>query len=627
MITKLTKIKDSWIIKLLLILTALSFVSLFGITGYIGSAGKNKPVISVGSINISQADINSQFNHEMQMAKNLFGENLDINESMRSALLQGIIQKELMNAIMQETADDLGVSISNDYVRQIIFSQSEFLDADGRFSPEKFKRLLSASGWSEGKYIQTLKEDVIKQHLIHGLVENFNVPKFMTPYLEKINNQRKVFKYITINTDKLPIDRRISKDELEQYYQDFAPQFVEPEKRDASFIILKTDDIAARFSPEEDEINAYYEENISQFVTPEKRNVLQMVFDQESDAEAAAAKLKAGEDFYKVAETQAKQDKSATELGWVAQDQLIADMGGKIFSLKNGETAGPVKSEMGWHIMKVTGIKAKSEMPKAEARKKIIDEIRKEKAYDEAYEIVSQIEDQIGAGKSLEDIAKENKVRIYKVKALSDDGQARSMPEEYKKLLKSNDFLDTVFSYNIGEISQVIEEEDGFVIVRVDAVADAHPKEIAEVKSEIEELWEENERSAIAQEIINDVTHDLENGDSIDEVARRFKLSLNVTKPLKRNETFANLSNAQVKELFQEQMNTPKLYSLGNIQIIAVNTQIVNDSKNISSEEANAMKMKVVSDLTQEAANQLVNAYGSNYKITVDYKNAGLSDI
>ena len=149
MITKLTKIKDSWIIKLLLILTALSFVSLFGITGYIGSAGKNKPVISVGSINISQADINSQFNHEMQMAKNLFGENLDINESMRSALLQGIIQKELMNAIMQETADDLGVSISDDYVRQIIFSQSEFLDADGRFSPEKFKRLLSASGWSE----------------------------------------------------------------------------------------------------------------------------------------------------------------------------------------------------------------------------------------------------------------------------------------------------------------------------------------------------------------------------------------------------------------------------------------------------------------------------------------------
>lgn len=627
MITKLSKFKDSWVIKILLTITALSFVSLFGITGYLGNAGKNRAVIEVGPVRVSKAEISTQYNHELQTAKNIFGDNLEINDSMRTALLQGIIQKELINAIMKETANDLGVSISDAYIRKIIFSQAEFLDADGHFSRDKFNRLLSASGWSEGKYIQTLKEDVIKQHLIHGLVENFNIPKFMTPYLEKINNQEKVFKYISIDTDKLPIDRKMSDEELEQYYQDFAPQFVEPEARDISFMVLSTDAIAAQVKPSEEDIAAYYQENINQFVTPEKRNILQMVFDSEKDAAAAMVKLKSGEDFYKVAQDMAKQDKESTELGWVDQDQLIADMGEKMFSLKNGEIAGPVKSELGWHIMKLTGIKNKVEMPKAEANKKIISEIQKERAYDEAYEVTTKIEDEIGAGKSMEDIAKENNVKIYKAQGVNEDGIAKVMPKEFAKLLKSTDFIDSVFSYNVNEISQVIEEDDGFVIIRVDAIKDAHPKEIAAVRSEIETMWETNERSAIAQEIVNDVTHDLENGDKIDEVATRFKLPLKTTKPLKRNENFANLNGIQMKELFQEPIDSPKLYHLDNIQIIAVNSRVIDSSSKMSKEELNALRMKVASDITQDAANQLVNAYGANYKVKVDYKEAGIDDL
>lgn len=627
MITKLNRIKNSWVIKLLLILTALSFVSLFGITGYISSAGRNKPVIRVGGQRISQAELSAKLNHELQLARNLFGDNLDVNDSMRTAILQNIIQKELINAIIRETADDLNVSISNEYIRKIILSQSEFLDADGNFSKEKFNRLLASAGWNEAKYIQTLKEDVMKQHLVYGMVENINVPKFMTPYLEKINNQKKVFKYIAFDTDKLPIDRKISDEELEQYYQDFAPQFVEPEKRDVSFLILSADEIAAQITPDDDDIKAYYEDNINQFVVPEKRNILQMAFDEKKDADEALLQLNSGKDFYSVAKELAKQNKEDTELGWVSQDQLIADMGEKMFSLKNGEIAGPVKSELGWHIMKVIGSRPKEETTLAQAKNKIIAELRKEKAYDAAYEAVSQIEDNIGAGKTLEEIAKENKTTIYQIKGLSEDGTARTVPGKFKKLLASNDFIDSAFSYNENEISQVIEEDDGFVIVRVDVVVDAHPKEIKDVKPEIEKLWALNERAAIAQEIINDVNHDLENGDKIEEVAARFKLPLTTTRPLKKTEPFGGLNALQMIELYQEPLGFPKTFNLDNIQMIAVSSKIINDSKPLTKEEAGAVRMKSAAEMSQDAANQLIDAYGSNYKVRVKYKEAGLDDI
>ena len=627
MITKLSKFKDSWIIKILLTLTALSFVSLFGITSYIGSAGKNSPVIEVDDVKINKAEINAEYAHELQMAQNLFGDNLEINENMKAAILQNIMQKELVNAILKASAQDLGVSISDDYIRKIIFSQAEFLDANGQFSHEKFIRLLALSGWDENKYIQTLKQDIIKQHLVQGPVSTFNVPAFMSPYLEKIANQQKVFKYITIDTDKLPVDRKISQEELEQYYQDFSVQFTEPEKRNASFIVLNIDNMSAQFTPSQEEIQAYYDEHIDQFVTPEKRNILQMVFDKEDDAFAAMQKLNAGQDFYAVANEMAKQDKEMTELGWVAKDQLIADMGERMFDAKKNEIAGPVKSEMGWHIMKLIGIQPKSEMPRASADKKIIADLRKEHAYDIAYEKMAQIEDEIGAGKAFADIAKDNNAQIFTVIGVDDQGQAKSISKGQEKLLKSTDFVDAVFSYNVDEISQVIEEEDGFVIVNVDEIIDAHPMDINDVKPEIEKMWADNERSAIAQEILNDVSHDLENGDSINEVAARFKLQLNTTKPLKRNETFANLNALQMREMFQEPLNSAKVFTNDNVTIVAVADKIVDANKKLSKDEVNALLMKTAAEISQESADLLVDAYGSNYDVKVDYKEAGLGDI
>ena len=177
---------------------------------------------------IYQDDIANQYNQELQTAKNMFGDSLEITDAMRNSIMMGIVQKDVINAIMQKTAEDLNVSISDELVRKIIYSQAKFMDAEGRFSIEKLRRLLNASGWSEQRYIETLRQDVEKQHLIQTPVENINIPQFMNPYLAQLENQKKVFEYVTIKPSQLKIDRKISQEELEQYYQDFAAQFEEP---------------------------------------------------------------------------------------------------------------------------------------------------------------------------------------------------------------------------------------------------------------------------------------------------------------------------------------------------------------------------------------------------------------
>ena len=148
MITKLRKAQDSWAAKAILILTALSFMSLFGVSGYINSAAGNRTVIKVNDRKISQFDINQQLDREIRTAQKIFGD-VEITDEIRNAMLAGLVQRDLNSMIVEETAAKNKVSVSDTLIRNIIFSQVQFLDENGKFSRERLKYFLSSSNWSE----------------------------------------------------------------------------------------------------------------------------------------------------------------------------------------------------------------------------------------------------------------------------------------------------------------------------------------------------------------------------------------------------------------------------------------------------------------------------------------------
>ncbi len=626
MITKIRSYQDSWVVKGILILTALSFMSLFGISGYMGRGGNNRPIVRVDDLVVTQDEITDKFNRKIQALHYLFGEDMASSESMRNAIMQEIVQTELLNAIMQKTATDKDVSISDELIRKIIYSQPEFMNASGQFDLDKMRRSLNSRGLSEKEYINALRRDIIKQHLIQTPVEGIVIPKFMNDYLAELDGQRKVFEYTVIEPAKLKVDRKITDEEIEQYYQDFAPQFEEPESRDISFIELTIDSLAKNIMPSDEDIAAYYQENIEQYVIPEQRQVLQMVFDNQDNAAKAVAALEAGGDFYKVAQDMAKQSKTDTDLGIVAKDMLLEEVADDVFALKKGTFTQPIESSMGWHIMKVIGITPKKETSLKSATPQIIEEIRKDQAYEQASEAIADIEDKLGAGATLEDIAKEYKVKINKVSGLYDSSSVKNVSPQHKQLVTSSDFIETAFSYNEGEISQVMETENGFALLKVEKINEAKQKELAQVKSEIERMWADNEKSAIAQEIVNDVLHDLEDGDKFADIAKRFNLNVKTSAPVKNGEAIANLNQAQRAEIYHEPLGNPRVFAGSERIVIIVPSKVVRNKTNMSAEKIETLQAKTQSVLSQELANELTDAYGSDYKIRVKYKYLGLAD-
>lgn len=624
MISKFRKLQDTWFAKTILILTGLSFMSLFGVAGYMGSVGKNRPVIKVDNFELLQGDAYALLDKEVQVAKQLFGDKFEVTDAIRHSMLQDIVQKNLNNMIIQNIAKKNSVSIADDLVKQVIFAQKEFKDAEGKFDINRLRQILAASGWSEQQYINSIKLDIIKQNIIQTPIENINTPKTLLKYMAKINNQQRVFKYITVDPTTLKIDRNASEEEILQYYQDFNLNFMAPETRDISFFYVSNADIIKQIKISDEEAEEYYKGNSAQFETPETRKVLQMVFDSEEKANEAIEALNKNEDFYGVAKKLANQEKADTDLGFVAKDMLLEELSEAVFNTNKGAISGPIQTTMGWHIVKIDDIKAGSKVDKNKALAKIKETLTKDKLYDHLYTLASQIEDKAGAGDSFESIAESLKTKVYTAKNINENGEAKLSDKNMKDIVSASDFIDMAFSYNAGEISQVIEFDDGFALIKVDAVYDSHPKDIEEVRPEIVKLWENNERTAIAQEIVNDVIHDLESGDDITDIAKRFNLNLKTTAPLNRKQEFADLSEYEMKDLFLEKVGAPRIINHDGKVVIVVTSKIINSDAKESDDEAILRQAKL--DLYQEYANRLLSDFSSDYDVRVKYRLLGLAD-
>ena len=623
MINKLAKAQKSWIAKFILILTALSFMSLFGVTGYINSAGSNRTVIKVDNIEISQAQFSYLLQREINAARNLLGDNFDLTDEMRQALIQAQTQQLVQDAVLDRTEAKYHVSFRPSLIQSIIFNDPAFKDASGNFNRYVFRQVLARGETTEEDLVADIKRDLTRRLLINMPVEGINVPEVLRRAEEMVDNKRRTFKYVFIRPAEIKVDRKISEDEVEQYYEDFAPNFIEPERRDATVMILSLKDIADKMVIEDDEIKAYYEAHKNEYEKPETRQVLQMMFADAETADKAFSALQNGGDFYQVAADVAGQSKEDTDLGYVAQDELVYELAEEAFSLSKGEYTKPVQVGDMWQILQVADIKAGEKAAYDKVAADIREILINERLYDESYEILTQAEDALAAGSTLEALAETYTEPLLNIQGVAEDGSVSAVAPEAAFLLQNVDFIDTVFSYNAGEISQVLETDDGLAVVRVDKVAESHPKSIDEVRGEIEELWAVNEKAAIAQEMLNNLMYDLENGDTLSSAAKRYGLKVYRSQPITRNETFGNIGYADIREMFTEPLGTPKQMQQGEDYVVAVAEEDYKNSAPLSESEQILIKQKAYLSLVTDFAEAMLTSYADEYDIRIKYKLLG----
>ena len=627
MISKLAKAHESWVFKLISAAVAVSFISLFGVTGYISSASQNQTVVDVDGLKTTQSEFSYRLQKEMNALKNLTDEDFELTDDMRNTLTEGVLRQIIDESVLDQTMKQNDISFPRAYIQQIIFGQPEFANPlNGQFSPDLFKHYLSSAGISEGEYVDMVKRLMARKMIITDMISPFKVPSVLSNAIHAMDNQRRSFKYVLVSPADVSIERQISDDEVQQYFEDFAETFMIPETRSAEVLFLSNEDVLKKYAASDEMVRDYYKENEKEFDQPEKREVLQMVFMDKSAAEDALKKLEAGGDFAKIATESHAENADNPTLGIVTQDELADDLAYDTFEMPLNQPKLLQVADT-WQIVSVKQIIPAKKSTFEEAKDQIMAILSDENLYDALREARADIDDAVNGGKDLAEVAKETGAEIVEVSGISENSPVSQLPEALKSLGTSLDFNEMVFSYGLDEISSAEEFDNGIAVVKVTGITDAHLPEIKDVRDKIIALWTIQEKDALAKETADNIVADAENSTQLADAAKARNLELFRSEPISRNETFAGLTPQEISDLFLAKDDEIKVYEHpGNSFIIVTPFETVNYSDELSGEALEEVIDRAEASMAADMAQEAMDSLAEGMEIKVDYKRAGFSE-
>lgn len=627
MITKLAKAKDNWFFKILSAAVAVSFISLFGVTGYISSATQNQTVIKIGKKKISQSEFSYRFNKEANALKNLAGDDFELTDEMRANLIENVTKQIVDENVLDLAMTTYNIHFPKALVQQVILHQPEFQNPlNGQFHPELFKRYLSAIGMSEAEYVATVERAMGRKLLVTDLVQTFAIPSVLSKAIHKMDNQRKSFKYTVVSPKDMKVERKISDDEIQQYFEDFGENLMVDEQREVKVMYIPNEVILKKYAASDEQIEDYFNQHKKELDQPEKREILQMVFMNKETAEQALQEILNGKDFNTVAEELKAENAKEPTLGVVAEDELAEDLSAPAFEMQAGE-AKVLQVADTWQVIAIKEIVPAKEAKFDEVKDQIAKNLSDENMYEALREARANIDDAINGGKSLEEVAKENGAQVFEVKGVFEEQLVKDMPEAAKDLASTLDFNEMVYSYGLDEISSAEEFDNGIAVVQITKIVDAHMPEIEDVKDEIVALWTVQEKDALAKETADNIVADVEDGSELTAAAKARDLEAFRSAPISRNETFGNLTPAEINELFTAENGTIKVFEhTGNTFIIASPFETVNYQDELTEDTLKEVQNRAASYMFADMSDAALNALASDYKIKIDYKRIGFAE-
>ena len=211
--------KNSWLMKGILILTALSFVSLFGSGRFLERIpDEGKAIAKVHGEKITVAEFVNEVNHKARSLSNITQKPFTIQDIVQSGMLISLFNQMVSRSVMQATVDDLNLTVSDQAVRDEIKDMPVFTDYDGSFSMAAYKQYLSDMGISEKRFIDDAFLDMRAQQLTNAAKTVTIVPQKTAETLYSLQNEKRTADVFTITPADIRIKGNPNKEDQERDY-------------------------------------------------------------------------------------------------------------------------------------------------------------------------------------------------------------------------------------------------------------------------------------------------------------------------------------------------------------------------------------------------------------------------
>ena len=470
----------------------------FGIWG-IGDIFRNRPtdttVATVGGQTIDAAALQSALQPALERLSTQLGSQVDLHQAKQMGVVDQVLRQLIDNNLIDQEVQRLQLDVSDAVIRDAITGDPTFRGAGG-FDRNAFNALLAANHVSEPQYIESVRHDIARDDLLASLTAGVAAPQTIVDRLYRYRHEKRVADIVALpaagDTDVgLP-----SAAQLTRFYDAHPDMFRAPEYRGFTLASLTPAELAKTIEIPEAKLKSAYDQRQDEFVLPERRDVQQILAPSEQKAKAAEAALAAGQDFTEVARTITGQDPQTIDLGLVKREELPQQLAAIVFALPVGKPSQPIKSPLGWHILRVVRIAPPATQSFAEVKAKLQADLAHSEAADRLYDIGNHVDDAIAGGATLDEAAAKFGMTKTVVAAVDEKGLARD-GKKIELPVSLADVLKLAFATDQGRTTRVTQTPDGAIyVMHIDRIVPPSVRPLAEVKDKATAAWQAEQRNA-----------------------------------------------------------------------------------------------------------------------------------
>ncbi|MGO4351130.1 SurA N-terminal domain-containing protein [Rhizobium sp. RAF36] len=552
----LRRAAQTWVAKLLMLLLVASF-GIWGISRELIGGGSSTTVVTVGDQKVDVNEFRLAYQRQVASLSQQFGMRLTPEQAKAFGVEQQTIAQLVAGASLDQLAADMNLGLSEDRLAQLIGDDPAFKDVSGKFDRSLFTSRLRNAGIPEADYINERSKVAVRSQIVDAVSNGFKAPAALVDALKLYRQESRDIDYLLLTNANIEPIKAPADDVLSKWFDGVKARYRAPEYRRVAYLKLESADIADVATVTDDQIREDFDKRKETFRTPETRTVEQLTFANKDLAAAAQTALKSGTTF----------DQLVTDQGKTATDVLLGDftkdkvpdqsVAEAAFAVtKNGGTTPVVDGAFGPVILRITNIKPETVKTLDEVKEDIRKQLALVNASQEVINVHDHIEDMRSAGQSLEDIAKELKLKAVVVDAIDATGADKD-GNEVKDIPSKQQLLGEAFKTEPGTQPVALAlGNDGYVWFDVREVTPERERPLAEIRDKAVADWTAEQQKLELAKKADELKQEAQKGKSLADIAAPLGIAVESKSGVSRTTDDAVLGRGGVSAAFSGPADT-----------------------------------------------------------------------
>lgn len=531
MLQILRKKAQSPFIQAIVVIIALVFI-FWGVGTNLGN--KNQVAIVVNGEEISFQHFQQAYDRAYQEMAARFGGNMPKGLAETFGLKQQVINQVVQTALLRQGAAAMGIVVSGEEIREVIEDMPQFQDL-GSFSIDKYKSILAANKMAPAKFEQTIRLDHLSEAAVQRIAGFSAVATDQE--IEEIysrRNEKVAVAYAKISPSDYLAQVNIDDDALATWFESTKEKYKSEPQLKLRYLSYTFNAIGDKVTIDSPKIEEYYNANKRSFQIPEQRRARHILFkveekdsaevDKAKAAKAAdiAKQAKGGADFAALAKEHSEDASKGTggDLGFFGKGQMVPAFEEAVFAMQPGEVSEVVRTQYGYHLIKLEEIKPSSTQSLEEVQDKITATLKRKEAESLTFQLANEAYEKIIAAGNLDKYGQANPEAELKS---TDFFSKSSAPAELKG---DPQFLEKLFELNKGELSSLIKGQSGYLIAFAEERKEPEIPALETIKAQATADYRKAKAAELAETAAKEVLSEVKGGKSFEAAVKEKALTL-----------------------------------------------------------------------------------------------------